>query len=75
MNVNDHVGMVVGFEVFLLRLEIMPDGVVEFAPMTELRSKILRVGRFEVTDFCQIIPVGSDGIIAILEVIFSGTGA
>ena len=53
----------------------MPDGVVEFAPMTKLRGKILRVGRFEVADFYQIIAVGSDGIIAILEVIFSGTGA
>ena len=75
MNINDHVGMIVGFEVFLLRLEIMPDGVVELAPMAKFRSKILRVGRFEVADFYQIIAVGSDGIIAILEVILSGTGA
>ena len=75
MNVNDHVGMVVGFEVFLLRLEIMPDGVVEFAPMTKLRGKILRVGRFEVADFYQIIAVGSDGIIAIFEVILPRAGA
>lgn len=75
MNINDHVGMIVGFEVFLLRLEIMPDGVVELAPMAKFRSKILHVGRFEVADFYQIIAVGSDGIIAILEVILSGTGA
>ena len=53
----------------------MPDRVVELAPMAEFRSKILRVGRFEISNFYQVITVGSDGIIAIFEGLLPRAGA